>query len=92
MGKETYLHSKRDLFVWQKRPICIAKETYLYGKRDPFAWQKRPICMAKEAYLHGTGLNPKMVTFCTGFFFARAQDVRHRSAVRGFTGLHDNHY
>jgi len=25
---------KRDLFIWQKRPIYMAKETYLYGKRD----------------------------------------------------------
>jgi len=24
---------KRDLFIWQKRPIHIAKETYSYGKR-----------------------------------------------------------
>ena len=30
------LRVKRDLFVWQKRPICMAKETYSYGKRDLF--------------------------------------------------------
>ena len=22
MAKETYLHGKRDLFIWQKRPEC----------------------------------------------------------------------
>ena len=33
---EACLYGKRDLFVWQKRPICMAKETYLYGKRDLF--------------------------------------------------------
>ena len=26
MTKETYLHGKRDLFTWQKRPIYMAKE------------------------------------------------------------------
>jgi hypothetical protein len=26
MAKETYLYVKRDLFVWKKRPICMAKE------------------------------------------------------------------
>ena len=27
MAKETYLYSKRDLLVWQKRPTCIAIQT-----------------------------------------------------------------
>ena len=40
------------VFVWQKRPICVAKGVYVYGKRDLFMWQKRPICVAKEAYLY----------------------------------------
>ena len=41
--------TQRGLFVWQKRPICMAKEAYLYGKRGLcmwqrglFVWQKRP--------------------------------------------------
>ena len=34
MAKETYSYGKRDLFIWQKRPIHMAKETYSYGKRD----------------------------------------------------------
>jgi len=29
---------KRDLFIWQKRPIYMAKETHLHGKRDLFTW------------------------------------------------------
>ena len=28
MAKETYLYGKRDLSIWQKRPIYMAKETY----------------------------------------------------------------
>ena len=32
MAKETYVYGKRDLLIWQKRPIDIAKETYSYGK------------------------------------------------------------
>ena len=44
MSKETYLHVKRDLFVCQKRPICMSKETYLHVKRDLFLCQKRPFC------------------------------------------------
>ena len=28
-----YLHGKRGLSIWQKRPIYMAKEAYLYGKR-----------------------------------------------------------
>ena len=50
-AKETYLCSKRGLFLWQKRPIYVVKETYLCGKRDLFVWQKRPIYMAKETYV-----------------------------------------
>ena len=53
MAKETYSYGKRDLFIWQKRPIHMAKEAYLYGKRDLFIWQKRPIHMAKETYSYG---------------------------------------
>ena len=41
--KETYSYEKRDLFIWQKRPIHMKKETYSYGKRGLFIWQKRPI-------------------------------------------------
>jgi predicted metal-binding protein len=53
-AKETYHYGKikRDLLLWQKRPIIMAKETYYYGKRDLLLWQKRPIVMAKEAYEH----------------------------------------
>ena len=43
MVKETYLNGKRDLFIWQKRPIHMKKETYLYGKRG----------LVSEAYLRG---------------------------------------
>jgi len=32
MATETYSYGKRDLFIWQKRPIHMAKETYSYGK------------------------------------------------------------
>ena len=34
IAKETYFYGKRDLYVWQKRPIHLAKETYKSGKRD----------------------------------------------------------
>ena len=50
VSKETYSYGKRDLFIWQKRPIHMAKETYSYGKRDLFIWQKRPNPTAKETY------------------------------------------
>jgi len=57
VSKETYSYGKRDLFIWQKRPIYMAKETYdetySYGKRDLFIWQQRPIHMAKETYSYG---------------------------------------
>jgi len=36
MAKETYSYGKRDLFIWQKRPIHMAKETYANGKPGPF--------------------------------------------------------
>jgi len=63
--KETYLCGKRDLFMWQKRPIHVskeiysfmaampvhvAKETYSCGKRDLFMWQKRAIKVSTETY------------------------------------------
>jgi len=51
-AKEAYSYGKRDLFIWQKRPIHMAKEACSYGKRGLFIWQKRPIHMAKEAYEH----------------------------------------
>ena len=47
MAKETYLHGKRDLLTWQKRPTYMAKETYLPGKRDLLTWQKRPNYMSQ---------------------------------------------
>ena len=50
---ETYVYDKRDLCIWQKRPMYMAKETYVYGKRDLCIWQKRPMYMAKEAYVYG---------------------------------------
>jgi hypothetical protein len=50
---DTYSYGKRDLFMWQKRPVHVAKETYLYGKRDLFIWQKRPVHVAKETYSYG---------------------------------------
>ena len=50
VAKETYSYGKRDLFIWQKRPIHMAKETYSYGKRDLFIWQKRPNTQVKEAH------------------------------------------
>jgi len=28
VSKETYSYGKRDLFIWQKRPIHVAKEVY----------------------------------------------------------------
>ena len=28
MAKETYAYGKRDLFIWQKRPMHMAKDTY----------------------------------------------------------------
>jgi hypothetical protein len=36
MAKEAYLHGKRGLFTWQKRPIYMAKEAYLHDKRGLF--------------------------------------------------------
>ena len=33
MAKEADLYGKRDLCIWQKRPMYLAKETYVYGKR-----------------------------------------------------------
>ena len=44
MAKETYVHGKRDLCTWQKRPMYMAKETYVDGKRGLCTWQKRPMC------------------------------------------------
>ena len=41
--KEVYLHGKKGLIRWQKRPNHMAKEAYSYGKRGLFIWQKRPI-------------------------------------------------
>ena len=49
LGVENLLGSKRDLFIWQKRPIHMAKETYSYGKRDLFIGQKK---LEKEAATH----------------------------------------
>ena len=46
MEKETYVNGKRDLLIWQKRPMYMAKETYVYGKTDLRIWQKRPMYMA----------------------------------------------
>ena len=43
---EVRVSVKRDLFIWQKRPIHMAKEAYSYGKRDLFIWQKRPITIS----------------------------------------------
>jgi len=40
MAKEAYVYGKRDLFIWQKRPIHMAKETYSYGKRGLRIWKK----------------------------------------------------
>ena len=66
MAKEAYLHGKRDLLMWQKRPApkstmtCTIrdlfirqKKTYLRGKRGLIIWQNRPAHMAKEAYAYG---------------------------------------
>ena len=39
---DAYLHGKRDLLIWQKRPVHMAKEACSYGKRGLFMWQKRP--------------------------------------------------
>ena len=60
---KAYLYGKRDLFIWQKRPVYMAKAThrmareseccmwaYLYGKRDLRIWQKRPTYMGKETH------------------------------------------
>ena len=52
-SKETYLCGKRDLSMWQKRPIYVAKETCLHEKRNLSVWQKRPIYRAIETYLCG---------------------------------------
>ena len=43
---EVCVSVKRDLFLWQKRPMDMAKETYFYGKRDLFIWPKRPTQMS----------------------------------------------
>jgi len=70
VSKETYLYAgsvKRDLSVWQKRPVAYsmpaAEEGFWFEvataevcvsvTRDLFKWQKRPVCMAKEACLYG---------------------------------------
>jgi len=47
---EPYTYGKKDLHIWQKRPIHMAKETYTYGKkRDLHIWpKKRPTHMAKR--------------------------------------------
>jgi hypothetical protein len=41
--KETYSYSKRDLFIFQKRPIHMPKETYSYAKRDLYSYAKRDL-------------------------------------------------
>ena len=33
MAKETYSYGKKDLFIWQKRPIHMAKKNG--GEREP---------------------------------------------------------
>ena len=50
VAKETYECDKRDLWIWQKRPVNVTKETYECDKRDLWMWQKRPIHMTKETY------------------------------------------
>jgi len=53
-AKETYSCDKRDLFMWQKRPmntlthqkyaVCASVKRGLQSaQRDPFIWQKRPM-------------------------------------------------
>jgi hypothetical protein len=50
---EVCANVKRDLFVWEKRPICMGKETYLYGKRDLSTLQTRPTnLLAYLTYAH----------------------------------------
>jgi len=51
------MYMKRDLYVYEKRPICMLKETYMYMKRDlsirhierpvneTYVCEKRPICI-----------------------------------------------
>jgi len=67
VGLGTYLYGKRDLCIWNKRPIYMEKETYLYlciWQKRPMhmaketclylcIWQKRPMHMVKETYLYG---------------------------------------
>ena len=36
---------KRDLLVWQERPIHMANEAYTDGKRGIHLGQKRPLCV-----------------------------------------------
>jgi hypothetical protein len=61
MAKETYIYGKRDLYIWQKRPMYDLgskggeSTTFLSIrlKRDLYIWQKRPMYMAKETYVYG---------------------------------------
>ena len=54
----TYSYGKRDLFTWQKRPMCMAKEPCLYGERGllTYAYLRRHrmhASVAKETCSHG---------------------------------------
>ena len=85
MAKETYLYGKRGLFVWQKRPICMAisypdrAQVCLRVKRDLFVWQKRPICMAKETYSYG-----KRDLFCAKYCLLNVITVIMISMITNF--------
>jgi len=57
MKRGLYLHEKacifmkRDLCIYEKRPISQWKETYVSMKRDLYLNQKRPISQWKEAHI-----------------------------------------
>ena len=48
VAKESDLHGKRDLHIWQKRPTYMAKEIYKCVKRDLLVWQKTALLHGKK--------------------------------------------
>jgi len=64
--KETYVYMKRDLCIYDKRPMCIERDLYIYIKRPihmkrdlctgsrptPSVYMKRDLYTWKRTYVH----------------------------------------
>ena len=61
VAKESDLHGKRDLHIWQKRPTYMAKEIYKCVKRDLLVRQKTALLHGKRDLL-STSRDPVLWT------------------------------